>query len=225
MASPECGYADRIAADRRSPNTQNGCLRVCLSLWLSLCLFLSTPPCLLRARCNALPERRAQVWGSLLTLRVSFCNSWSTLRATRATYGAARRGASRRARLGLFLTPTTNIAVQYPTLLTLSATLDPLYTLSVTRVRTSYCLLSPSHARPVNINIPGPSSLSHRKLPPQLIKFGSDELVLAEMQGSLEVDGNKDNQLLGKLRPDPDTVRNSAPSVQVYFVPSHCPIE
>ncbi|EIW62344.1 uncharacterized protein TRAVEDRAFT_118314 [Trametes versicolor FP-101664 SS1] len=58
---------------------------------------------------------------------------------------------------------------------------------------------------PVNVNIPGPSSPAHRKLPPQLVQFGSDELVLIEMQGSLEVDGNKDSQLVGKLRLDPAT--------------------
>ncbi|KAI0637494.1 Ctf8-domain-containing protein [Trametes polyzona] len=58
---------------------------------------------------------------------------------------------------------------------------------------------------PINVNIPGPSSSPQRQLPPQLAQFGSDELVLIEMQGALEVEGNKDQQLVGKLRVDPAT--------------------
>ncbi|KAI0766196.1 Ctf8-domain-containing protein [Trametes elegans] len=58
---------------------------------------------------------------------------------------------------------------------------------------------------PVNVNIPGPSSPPHRKLPPQLVQFGSEELVLIELQGALEVEGNSESQLVGKLRVDPAT--------------------
>ncbi|KAI0820692.1 Ctf8-domain-containing protein [Trametes gibbosa] len=58
---------------------------------------------------------------------------------------------------------------------------------------------------PINVNIPGPSSPTSHRLPPQLVHFGSDEVVLIEMQGLLEVDGNKDGQLVGKLRVDPAT--------------------
>ncbi len=71
---------------------------------------------------------------------------------------------------------------------------------------------------PVNVNIPGASSPSHRKLPPSLVKFGSDELILIEMQGSLEVDGNKDSQLVGKLRVDPETVRHPLSSFDIRLL-------
>ena len=59
----------------------------------------------------------------------------------------------------------------------------------------------------VNVAIPGPSSDPRRKLPPQLVQFGTDELVLIELQGALDVEGNKDGQLVGKLRINPGTVR------------------
>ncbi|KAI0365468.1 hypothetical protein BV20DRAFT_973158 [Pilatotrama ljubarskyi] len=58
---------------------------------------------------------------------------------------------------------------------------------------------------PINVNIPGPSSPTNRRLPPQLVQFGSEELVLIELQGALDVEGNKDSQLVGKLRVDPAT--------------------
>ncbi|KAI0333364.1 hypothetical protein GY45DRAFT_1244918 [Cubamyces sp. BRFM 1775] len=58
---------------------------------------------------------------------------------------------------------------------------------------------------PVNVAIPGPSSAPQRKLPPQLVQYGTDELVLIELQGALDVEGNKDGQLVGKLRIDPAT--------------------
>ncbi|KAI0701529.1 Ctf8-domain-containing protein [Cerioporus squamosus] len=54
----------------------------------------------------------------------------------------------------------------------------------------------------INVNLPGPSQ---RPLPPQLVQFGTEELVLIELQGALEVEGNKDGQLVGKLRVDPNT--------------------
>ncbi|RPD54117.1 hypothetical protein L226DRAFT_617229 [Lentinus tigrinus ALCF2SS1-7] len=56
----------------------------------------------------------------------------------------------------------------------------------------------------INIDLPGPSS-TRRQLPPQLVQFGTEELVLIELQGALEVEGNKDGQLVGKLRVDPNT--------------------
>ena len=58
----------------------------------------------------------------------------------------------------------------------------------------------------INVDLPGPSSTTRRPLPPQLVQFGTEELVLIELQGALEVDGNKDGQLVGKLRVDPNTV-------------------
>ncbi len=58
----------------------------------------------------------------------------------------------------------------------------------------------------INVNLPGPSSPKRRPLPPQMVQFGTEELVLIELQGALEVDGNKDGQLVGNLRVDPNTV-------------------
>ncbi|KAI0666076.1 Ctf8-domain-containing protein [Trametes maxima] len=57
----------------------------------------------------------------------------------------------------------------------------------------------------ITVPVPGPSSSPDRKLPPQLVHFGTDELVLVELQGALEVEGSKDSQLVGKLRVDPET--------------------
>lgn len=60
----------------------------------------------------------------------------------------------------------------------------------------------------IPINIPEPSSSV--KLPTQLAKLGSDEIVLLELQGSLEVesvsDSARDDQMVGKLRVDDSTV-------------------
>jgi hypothetical protein len=44
------------------------------------------------------------------------------------------------------------------------------------------------------------------KLPPQLAKLGNDEIVLIELQGSLDVEGTPDGQLVGTLEIDPKTV-------------------
>ncbi|CCL99301.1 uncharacterized protein FIBRA_01317 [Fibroporia radiculosa] len=55
----------------------------------------------------------------------------------------------------------------------------------------------------ISINIFHADSLSStRTFSPQLAQFGGDEMVLIEMQGSLEVEGNKDGQTVGKLRID-----------------------
>lgn len=55
---------------------------------------------------------------------------------------------------------------------------------------------------PVNIAMSSDGST----LPPQLAKFGTDELVLIELQGSLEVDGDSAGQLVGKLDLETDPV-------------------
>lgn len=57
----------------------------------------------------------------------------------------------------------------------------------------------------VNVNLPDPGS-QRRPLPPQLVQFGTEGLVLIELQGALEVEGDKSGQLVGKLRVDPATV-------------------
>ncbi|KAI0695400.1 Ctf8-domain-containing protein [Cytidiella melzeri] len=48
---------------------------------------------------------------------------------------------------------------------------------------------------PINVAI----SAQGPTLPPQLAKFGTDELVLIELQGALEVEGQTAGQLVGKL--------------------------
>ena len=56
---------------------------------------------------------------------------------------------------------------------------------------------------PINVSPPGSSSAS---LPPQFAQFGTDEVVLVEMQGALEVEGDSKGQHVGKLTVDPETV-------------------
>ena len=51
-----------------------------------------------------------------------------------------------------------------------------------------------------------PPSDSGRKLPPQLASLGNGDLVLIELQGSLEVQGSTDSQFVGTLEIDPKTV-------------------
>lgn len=56
---------------------------------------------------------------------------------------------------------------------------------------------------PVHVNLGGYPS---RPLPPQLVQFGTDEVVLVELQGSLEVEGNLNGQYVGKLTVDGEKV-------------------
>jgi hypothetical protein len=61
----------------------------------------------------------------------------------------------------------------------------------------------------IPISIPEPPTSAH-KLPTQLARLGSDEVVLIELQGSLDVesvnDSARDGQLVGKLHIDDSTV-------------------
>ena len=59
---------------------------------------------------------------------------------------------------------------------------------------------------PINIDLAGHTTPRSRQLPPPLVQFGTNELVLIELQGSLEVEGDRDGQLVGKLRVDTATV-------------------
>jgi len=45
-----------------------------------------------------------------------------------------------------------------------------------------------------------------RTLPPQLANLGNGDIVLIELQGSLEVQGSTDSQFVGTLEIDPKTV-------------------
>ena len=51
-----------------------------------------------------------------------------------------------------------------------------------------------------------PPSGDGRKLPPQLANLGNGDLVLIELQGTLEVQGSTDSQFVGTLEIDPKTV-------------------
>ena len=59
-----------------------------------------------------------------------------------------------------------------------------------------------------------PPSDDGRKLPPQLADLGNGNLVLIELQGSLEVQGSTDSQIVGTLEIDPKTVHALAPIVE-----------
>ena len=58
----------------------------------------------------------------------------------------------------------------------------------------------------INATLSGPSSSQPPRLLPQLVQFGTDELLLIELQGALEVEGNQAGQLVGKLRVDEESV-------------------
>jgi chromosome transmission fidelity protein 8 len=51
----------------------------------------------------------------------------------------------------------------------------------------------------IPINVPSKSLEDAPLLPPQLVKLGSDEIVLVELQGSLEVEGEKDGGIIGMM--------------------------
>ncbi|GJE94578.1 Ctf8-domain-containing protein [Phanerochaete sordida] len=55
---------------------------------------------------------------------------------------------------------------------------------------------------PINVNIAGPST---RSLPPTFAQYGTDEVVLVELQGALEVEGSSEGQFVGKLTVDSDS--------------------
>lgn len=54
---------------------------------------------------------------------------------------------------------------------------------------------------PIHIAASSPSS-SNKSLLPQLAQYGADELVLIELQGELEVEGDNAGQVVGKLTVD-----------------------
>jgi chromosome transmission fidelity protein 8 len=71
------------------------------------------------------------------------------------------------------------------------------------------------------------SSLSNPKLPPGLAKISNSEVVLVELQGSLEVECNqpseRDGKLVGKLKIDDLTVnlkKANLCSLNIYFIAS-----
>ncbi|KAF9649248.1 hypothetical protein BDM02DRAFT_1928597 [Thelephora ganbajun] len=54
-----------------------------------------------------------------------------------------------------------------------------------------------------------PPSDDGRKLPPQLANLGNGDLVLIELQGTLEVQGSTDPQFVGTMEIDPKTNKPS----------------
>jgi len=61
----------------------------------------------------------------------------------------------------------------------------------------------------IPINVGSSSAISGASLPPQLAQFGTDELVLIEMQGTLESDNDKAGQTVGKLTIDEKTKKST----------------
>ncbi|KAI0077062.1 hypothetical protein K474DRAFT_1621797 [Panus rudis PR-1116 ss-1] len=57
---------------------------------------------------------------------------------------------------------------------------------------------------PVQLNLRA-SVTGGNTFPPNLVQFGTDEIVLIELQGSLEVEGDHNGQTVGKLTVDPAT--------------------
>ena len=60
---------------------------------------------------------------------------------------------------------------------------------------------------PINLSDSGTSTSTAHSLPSQFAQFGTDEVVLIELQGALDVEGNKEGQVVGKLSIDDNTVR------------------
>ncbi|KAI5122925.1 hypothetical protein M0805_007603 [Coniferiporia weirii] len=54
----------------------------------------------------------------------------------------------------------------------------------------------------IPINLPAHVPKSENKFPPQLAKLGSEEVVLIELQGSIEVEGSQWGQPIGRLKFD-----------------------
>ena len=51
----------------------------------------------------------------------------------------------------------------------------------------------------IPINIPSSSRFDNNTLPPPLARIGTDELVLIELQGSFQTEGDRSGQLVGHL--------------------------
>ncbi|OSX57620.1 hypothetical protein POSPLADRAFT_1155935 [Postia placenta MAD-698-R-SB12] len=64
-------------------------------------------------------------------------------------------------------------------------------------------MIIPIHASNVG------ASTSQHTFPPQLAQFGSEEVILIELQGSLEAEGDKQGQTVGKLRIDDATKKST----------------
>ncbi|THH32253.1 hypothetical protein EUX98_g1954 [Antrodiella citrinella] len=61
----------------------------------------------------------------------------------------------------------------------------------------------------IPVNLTSSSSSSGGSLPPQLAPFGSDELILIEMQGTLETDSKRAGMMVGTLDIDDRTKKST----------------
>ena len=61
------------------------------------------------------------------------------------------------------------------------------------------CLASSNYSMIIPINPPVHSKKPETRFPPQLAKLGTDELILIELQGSFQVDGDPSGQLAARL--------------------------
>jgi len=51
----------------------------------------------------------------------------------------------------------------------------------------------------IQIRLPAEVGPSHHALPPMLAKIGANETVIIELQGSIEIEGEKSGELIGNL--------------------------
>lgn len=58
----------------------------------------------------------------------------------------------------------------------------------------------------IPINTPSATANDTSKFPPQLAKLGTEEIILIELQGSFQVEGDKSGQLAATLRFDGNEV-------------------
>jgi chromosome transmission fidelity protein 8 len=64
-----------------------------------------------------------------------------------------------------------------------------------------------------------------RKLPPQLADLGNGNIVLIELQGTLDVQGSADSQFVGTLEIDPRTVCALLATIQNTNITLCCLLE
>jgi chromosome transmission fidelity protein 8 len=65
---------------------------------------------------------------------------------------------------------------------------------------------------PINVFLSEADSVTHKaKLPSRLVKLGSDELILIELQGDIETEGEKKGQEVGTLTLDDKVCTGSVP--------------
>ena len=74
------------------------------------------------------------------------------------------------------------------------------------------------------ITLPPKPSPGSPALPPVLTRLGSSELILLELQGELDVSGDKHGQLVGRLTIDDDAIDGKVRSVHYLLCHRHFPL-